>query len=460
MTAGPLLFVCDSIIWRMDRFLRAAERLATTLRELDSQARLTVGYRARDDLALLVCDGVGDDAIHTLLESAGLPGLRVLDLPAGGPSPAVVSDNGLRSCDVVVPAGQESLLEAELRVALGRSDDPRAAVRVSARLHLRFEVNGTWEEGHTRDVASGGVFVETTGRMPEVGATVRAEVFSPDEAFPITAWITVVRYQGTGFGCRLTLAPEDERRFVSAVRRARPTQLPDTRRRDPRVPARFAVRFEAQQNHLRTYTANVSRAGLFVRTDTPPPPGTRAQLVLGVPSGEEFVLDARVTHVVSEDLAQGRVAGCGMVFESLSASAQTYLDTYLSMALAKPVARVVVADADAGRRRELASALRAEGCIVAEASSSTDALHRLIDEILALDLFVVGEELADADIGAFLVRLRVGGGETKLPVVALGDASRRPYLQQAGASETISPSLGIPEMCRRILAVVDATRGA
>lgn len=344
-----ILLVCDSVAWRLDRFVDAAARLgAAADRSRPGPGGLTLGDRSRDDLAFIVCDGVPESAAGDLVEAAGLTGLRRLMLPARGTPASEVRARGLAACDVVVELRDPRRLEAELRTALGLVDDPRAAVRVGVQWRVRLVVGGTWVEGRTRDIASGGLFVETE-LLLDPGLALPMELFVPGEPWPLTGQLTVVRCLPGGFGGRLSLAPAQEERLAKAVRRVRPAPVQDLRRHEPRVPARLAVRFDDASELAAAWTANLSRGGMFVRSEEPPPEGSSVRLVLTTPTGASFTVGVRVTHVVQASADGQQVSGCGAIFEDIPADARAWIDGYLAAALLQPRVQAVVADAD-GRR--------------------------------------------------------------------------------------------------------------
>ena len=67
----------------------------------------------------------------------------------------------------------------------------------------------------------------------------------------------------------------------------------------------------------RLATADVSRGGLFLATESPPPPGTRVELELELPDRTKLSLGGTCVHVRDPEQARagGRPAGFGLRFE-------------------------------------------------------------------------------------------------------------------------------------------------
>ncbi len=90
-------------------------------------------------------------------------------------------------------------------------------------------------------------------------------------------------------------------------------------RQDPRVPFAAEVRVKCQSWDQFAVVAaqNLSRGGIFLRTNTPAPLHSRVQVILTDPNGSEFQIAGRVAHVVSADRAvvENREPGIGVQFE-------------------------------------------------------------------------------------------------------------------------------------------------
>src|SRR4051794_5792942 len=104
--APPILAVSDCISWRLEEFGHALSRIGACLREEDVLSEVQLGYRFRDDLALVVLKlsvlGTAELGLQAVA-AAGFPGLRLVEIPADGATPAEISRKFLESCDLVAP---------------------------------------------------------------------------------------------------------------------------------------------------------------------------------------------------------------------------------------------------------------------------------------------------------------------------------------------------------------------
>ena len=221
--SAPLLFVCDSIAWRVDRVVEAVDRLLSAVQGRGAEA-MVLGYRERDDLALVGVDGLDPSCAGELIAAAQLPGLRRLEVPGGAEAAVAARDRGLASCDRTASVSRPGHAARTLRAALGLTEDLRAARRVSARFPLRYRATeGESQPSTTRDLAAGGLFVETERLLPDVGVRVSFELELPDEPEPLTGQLIVVRHAPGGFGARLSLLDEEHERLVRAMSRRGPS---------------------------------------------------------------------------------------------------------------------------------------------------------------------------------------------------------------------------------------------
>jgi type IV pilus assembly protein PilZ len=97
---------------------------------------------------------------------------------------------------------------------------------------------------------------------------------------------------------------------------------PANRRTDARVPVELEVDYRASDTFLFAYITDISAMGIFVRTDTPEPRGTRLNLRFRVAGGELMEIEGEVIWInpPRPDDAEGRNPGMGVQFRDLSAA--------------------------------------------------------------------------------------------------------------------------------------------
>ena len=93
-------------------------------------------------------------------------------------------------------------------------------------------------------------------------------------------------------------------------------------RKEPRLPFRskVKVRCDNWDRVVSLYTQNISRGGMFLKTENPPAIGSELTVALLLPDGRALDLAATVAHVVSPERAKmdKRTAGMGIFFTPLS----------------------------------------------------------------------------------------------------------------------------------------------
>ena len=97
-----------------------------------------------------------------------------------------------------------------------------------------------------------------------------------------------------------------------------------TRRQDPRVAVNRE--FRSVEEFVSEYVSNISRSGVFIRTDEPLPVGTRVQLkfTLLLENIETIEGEGEVVRVV---LAQkGEKPGMGVVFTHVTAASRDMIE--------------------------------------------------------------------------------------------------------------------------------------
>jgi len=112
---------------------------------------------------------------------------------------------------------------------------------------------------------------------------------------------------------------------TSSVRRA------DTRQH-PRYQASLPVDCSTRQFYFSNHVSNISRGGLFLRSDTPLPLNAEVSLVLHLPgTGRDIFATGRVMWSCdNENESPHMVRGSGIRFVGMTASDRAALESYLA----------------------------------------------------------------------------------------------------------------------------------
>ena len=233
----------------------------------------------------------------------------------------------------------------------------------------------------------------------------------------------------------------------------------EPRRASAAPAARARVEYATEQEFAADWIENLSYGGAFVRTFNPHPEGTEVAFELALPDGARLEGSAVVAFV--------NQTGMGMRFV-LSPEQDALLSAAIARISARPK-RALIVDDDALSRRLLADALGARGFEVLTAADANSGLHILIDELLALDLFMTDLVMPGLGGEALVRMIREAGGESELAIVAVTGRSAPSLeraLEVAGADAVLDKALG-PELIaqaadavleqRRLVQRVDAT---
>ena len=96
-------------------------------------------------------------------------------------------------------------------------------------------------------------------------------------------------------------------------------------RRTPRAPLVVRVAYSTIDALFSEFTRNVNEGGLFIETDTPPPPDTRVSLQFKLP-GSDLPIQARGRVAWTQPAGRDEPAGMGVEFESLGSDARARID--------------------------------------------------------------------------------------------------------------------------------------
>lgn len=98
--------------------------------------------------------------------------------------------------------------------------------------------------------------------------------------------------------------------------------------RDLRVTAQFQITFHSVDALVVAYSANLSRGGLFLKTDRAMPQGSVISLVIKLPDGGEDI-EVPCTVIFARDGADGQAAGMGLKFIDPDESIQRRIEWFI-----------------------------------------------------------------------------------------------------------------------------------
>ena len=207
----------------------------------------------------------------------------------------------------------------------------------------------------TSRIGAEGVFVRAL-ISPKEGSRVTLSLSLPGSPRPLDATGTVASSgvepaREHGFWVRFEQVSEEARSFLEVLLRSKGARSPppqalrapapsrgDGGRAYARVPARVRVGWKTAREFLVAHSENISRGGIFIASDNPPPLRETLELSLDLPDGKGPVkTHAEVVHRVTpeEARASGRTAGAGLQFVGADDEFRQRLDACVAALLAQ-----------------------------------------------------------------------------------------------------------------------------
>jgi DNA-binding response OmpR family regulator len=243
--------------------------------------------------------------------------------------------------------------------------------------------------------------------------------------------------------------------------------------REPRVVARCQVEFERLDRRVTAESEDLSRRGIFVRTDELLPVGAVTEVDITLPDGVGFKVFARVAHMLSPSAARALGRHVGMGFEFLDTDGgglealSSYLDNLIEELTPPPrmlpsTSLVYVAEPSRPLRERIAVALETAGFTVEAFHDGAEAYRAAAAQ--APNILIAATDMPLMD-GLTLVRtLSVHPRLSKVPVVLTsGDPSDLTRLEafRLGVRDYISKPFHEEELVIRVHRVaVSAPRGS
>jgi uncharacterized protein (TIGR02266 family) len=110
----------------------------------------------------------------------------------------------------------------------------------------------------------------------------------------------------------------------------------ETMRRDKRHPTSRLVEVHCKtwKQFIRVYIQDISRGGMFLASNEPPPVDSELEIRIVPPGGDSLTLTARVVHILTEEVAaaQNRKPGVGVAFQDLDEDQQRHVQALVQIA--------------------------------------------------------------------------------------------------------------------------------
>lgn len=202
---------------------------------------------------------------------------------------------------------------------------------------VRYVSEGVAMQTTSRELTALGIRVRSL-TPPNVGSRVSMALYLPGASQPEVAIARVAKSQATqpaeaGFWADFLVVDPAARMRIAQVLHGRQSA---SKSGEHRVFQRFAVRFEVsfrtETEFATEYAGNLSRGGIFIRTDNPPPMNEKVTVELRLPDAStvlstEGIVVHRVTRAESE--AGGGEAGVGVQFVDSTDEFRGWIDSYM-----------------------------------------------------------------------------------------------------------------------------------
>src|SRR5262245_14925022 len=150
--------------------------------------------------------------------------------------------------------------------------------------------------------------------------------------------------------------------------------------RERRISLLLPVEFECDGQRVTGLAGNISKTGIYVRTEAMVPAGWVLKLRIALPRGQSVRISARVVHVLAPDTAHalGRYAGIGFAFTDGDTPARRMLAETIDEVAGEATpsfgpARVLIAESDARLLDRMATILGDAGYDVETVSNGVEA---------------------------------------------------------------------------------------
>ena len=196
---------------------------------------------------------------------------------------------------------------------------------------VRYVSEGVAVQTTSRELSALGIAVRSLA-PPKVGARVSMALYLPNTSVPEVAIGRVARAKAeapaeAGFWADFIVVDPQARMRISHLLSDR-DQAEGNQRGFPRHQVTLAVRFRTASDFVLEHATNISRGGIYIQTDDPPPLDSTVQVELQLPDDPTPILTNGI--IVHRQLAVGgKAPGAGVQFVDASDGFRERIDRYM-----------------------------------------------------------------------------------------------------------------------------------
>jgi uncharacterized protein (TIGR02266 family) len=199
---------------------------------------------------------------------------------------------------------------------------------------VRYVSEGVAVQTTSRELSALGIAVRSLA-PPQVGARVSMALYLPNVAVPEVAIGRVAEARAgapgeSGFWADFIVVDPQARMRISNLLST--FDQGDQHRTFQRHAVKFSVRFRTATDFVHEHAVNLSRGGIFIRSDDPPPVNTVVEVELQLPDAGPPVTSAGIV-VHGQPPGSKREAGVGVQFVDGSDTFRERIDRYMDTLL-------------------------------------------------------------------------------------------------------------------------------
>ncbi len=200
---------------------------------------------------------------------------------------------------------------------------------------VRYVSEGVAVQTTSRELSALGIAVRSLA-PPQVGARVSMALYLPNTGIPEVAIGRVSAARSgapaeSGFWADFIVVDPQARMRISHLL-SEHDQQDRQQRAYERFPVKLQVRFRTASEFVQEHAVNLSRGGIFIRSEDPPPVDTAVEVELLLPDGGPPVTSGGIV-VHRQPPAAAKVAGVGVQFVDASDAFRERIDRYMESLL-------------------------------------------------------------------------------------------------------------------------------
>ncbi|HEY4717278.1 MAG TPA: TIGR02266 family protein [bacterium] len=226
-----------------------------------------------------------------------------------------------------------NIVQREIEKRLGIFGEKREHERVRAEIVVKFKTPKDFIKKYTEDISKGGIFIKTINPLPYETNVMVTLVLPDTNKIDLAGRVVYILKEddakvlgrSPGIGIQFVDVPTELSKkleeFIEKMKEKETIEFEEKREHE-RVRAEIKLTFKTIDGFIQRYTEDISKGGIFIKTNNPLPFDARVNIIFVLPDSSQIELPGRVVYILDEEEAKTTLHNPGMGVQFMDVPAE------------------------------------------------------------------------------------------------------------------------------------------